>query len=155
MEAENGRAALQRLAERTPTLIILDLMMPEMDGFDFILELRKTPAWRSIPVVVLTAKDVTEDDRRRLNGSVAKILRKAAYRREELLLEVREQVKACLRSAGRRAPKSRPWQESLVIEDNEMNRDMLSRRLERKGYHVIMATDGRHGISAARTRRPI
>ncbi len=97
MEAESGRAALQRLNERVPTLIILDLMMPEMDGFDFIHELRKTPAWRQIPVVVLTARDVSEDDRRRLNGSVAKILRKAAYRREELLLEVREQVKACLR----------------------------------------------------------
>jgi CheY-like chemotaxis protein len=97
VEAESGRAALQRLNERAPTLIILDLMMPEMDGFDFILELRKSPAWRSIPVVVLTARDVSEEDRRRLNGSVAKILRKAAYRREELLLEVREQVKACLR----------------------------------------------------------
>ena len=97
VEAESGRAALQRLNERTPTLIILDLMMPEMDGFDFIHELRKIPAWRSIPVVVLTARDVSEDDRRRLNGSVAKILRKAAYRREELLFEVREQVKAGLR----------------------------------------------------------
>ena len=55
-----------------------------------------TRQWRDIPVVVVTAKDVTDDDRRRLNGFVKTILRKGAYQRNELLLAVREQVKACL-----------------------------------------------------------
>ena len=108
-------------------------MMPEMDGFDFIHELRKTPAWRSIPVVVLTAQDVSEEDRQRLNGSVAKILRKAAYRRDELLLEVREQVKAGLRLQDAASSRNDAMARILVIEDNEMNRDMLSRRLVRQG----------------------
>ena len=67
-EASNGRTALQRIGERVPAAIILDLMMPEMDGFDFITELRANPAWQDIPVVVVTAKDVSEDERRRLNG---------------------------------------------------------------------------------------
>jgi len=95
-EAENGRVALQRIAERRPTLIVLDLMMPEMDGFAFAVELRKSSGWRTIPVIVLTARDITQVDRARLNGSVGRILRKAAYRRDELLIEVREQVNACL-----------------------------------------------------------
>jgi len=95
-EAENGRAALHQLSKRTPTLIVLDLMMPGMDGFDFIVELRRSHVWRAIPIVVVTAKDISEDERARLNGSVSKILRKAACRRDELLLEVREHVKACL-----------------------------------------------------------
>jgi signal transduction histidine kinase/DNA-binding response OmpR family regulator/HAMP domain-containing protein len=94
--AENGRVALQRMAERRPALIVLDLVMPEMDGFDFIVELRKSSTWRTIPLVVLTAKDITEADRARLNGSVGRILRKAGYRRDELLAEVREHVKACV-----------------------------------------------------------
>jgi signal transduction histidine kinase/CheY-like chemotaxis protein len=95
-EAENGRAALERLAQRTPQLIVLDLMMPEMDGFEFVAELRKTSAWQDIPVVVVTAIDLTSSDRARLNGSVGRILRKAAHSRNELLLAVREQLNASL-----------------------------------------------------------
>ena len=94
--AVNGRDALARLSERIPSLILLDLIMPEMDGFDFIGRLRETSAWRNIPVVVLTAKDIDEREHSRLQGSVAGILRKAACRRDELLQEVRQHVKACL-----------------------------------------------------------
>jgi CheY-like chemotaxis protein len=93
-EAEQGRAALARVAEQAPELILLDLMMPEMDGFQFVEELRKHEAWRSIPIVVITAKDLTEEDHLRLNGYVEKILQKGAYSREALLAEVRELVAA-------------------------------------------------------------
>ena len=96
--AVNGRDALTRLSERIPSLILLDLIMPEMDGFDFIGRLRETSAWRNIPVVVLTAKDIDEREQSRLHGSVAGILRKAACRRDELLHEVRQHVKACLQA---------------------------------------------------------
>ena len=94
--AANGRDALDRLSERIPSLILLDLIMPEMDGFDFIGTLRRSSAWRNIPVVVLTAKDIDAAERSRLQGSVARVLRKAACRRDELLHEVRQHVKACL-----------------------------------------------------------
>jgi CheY-like chemotaxis protein len=96
-EAENGRVALERVAEEQPALILLDLMMPEMDGFEFVHELRKHGAWRSIPIVVVTAKDLTTEDRLRLNGYVEKILRKEAYSREALLTEVRDLVAGCVR----------------------------------------------------------
>lgn len=100
-EAENGYAGLERVAEKLPDLILLDLMMPEMDGFQFLEELRKHEEWRSIPVVVVTAKDLTEEDRLRLNGSVQTILKKGAYGRDGLLNEVRDLVAACTRP-GRR-----------------------------------------------------
>ena len=87
-EAENGRAALERMAEGVPDVILLDLMMPEMDGFQFLEQLRTEEAWRSIPIIVITAKDLTEDDRRRLNGYVEGVLQKGAYKPEELLAEV-------------------------------------------------------------------
>jgi CheY-like chemotaxis protein len=87
VEAENGRIGLERLASIRPGLILLDLMMPEMDGFEFVGELRKNADWKSIPVVVVTAKDLTLDDRMRLNGQVRLILQKGSYSREELLRE--------------------------------------------------------------------
>jgi PAS domain S-box-containing protein len=97
-EATNGRVALERMAESQPELILLDLMMPEMDGFAFLDALRQQDAWRSIPVVVVTAKDLTPEDRQRLNGYVEQILQKGAYSREELLHEIYHLVAACVRS---------------------------------------------------------
>jgi len=72
-----------------------------MDGFEFVSELRRDERWRAIPIVVITAKDLTGDDRHRLNGYVQKILQKGAHSREQLLAEVRELVAT---SVARRRP---------------------------------------------------
>ncbi len=86
--AENGRVGLDHVAERLPQLILLDLMMPEMDGFGFVENLRKREEWRGVPVVVITAKELTAEDRLRLSGYVEKILAKSAQTRDDLLREV-------------------------------------------------------------------
>jgi signal transduction histidine kinase/DNA-binding response OmpR family regulator len=91
-EAENGRVALERVAEAIPALILLDLMMPVMDGFEFVMELRKVAAWRTIPIIVVTARDLDEDDRRRLNGEVVGLIERGGMDRESLLAQLREQV---------------------------------------------------------------
>jgi signal transduction histidine kinase/CheY-like chemotaxis protein len=93
-EAENGRVGLDRLADGEISLILLDLMMPVMDGFEFVMEMRKVEEWRRIPIVVVTAKDLTDEDRRRLNGYVAALIQKSGTDRESLLAELREQVAA-------------------------------------------------------------
>ncbi len=90
--AENGRDALDKLAEADPALILTDLMMPEMDGFEFIDALRSHEAWRRLPVVVLTAKDLTEADRQRLSGQVERVLNKGAEATGDLLEKLRELV---------------------------------------------------------------
>jgi signal transduction histidine kinase/DNA-binding response OmpR family regulator len=92
-EAENGKVGLKRMEEETPDLILLDLMMPEMDGFEFVEALRKNPAWATIPVVVVTAKDLSPMDRQRLDGHVKKIFQKGALRREELAREIRSLIR--------------------------------------------------------------
>ncbi len=94
VEAANGHEALERLRAGRIDAILLDLMMPEMDGFEFVAELRHSEDWRTIPVVVITAKDLTAEERQRLSGSVERILMKGAYRREELLAEVQRLVAA-------------------------------------------------------------
>jgi CheY-like chemotaxis protein len=69
--------------------VLLELLMPEMDGFVFAEELHKHAAWRSIPIVVMTNKDITTDDRQRLHGFVETVLRKSEYSRDERLTKVR------------------------------------------------------------------
>jgi CheY-like chemotaxis protein len=101
VEAENGRAALERLREMSPSAVLLDLMMPEMDGFEFAAEFRRHRDWRAIPIVVITARDLSREDRERLNGYVQTILQKGAHGRDELLAEVRELMAV---SVGRPGP---------------------------------------------------
>jgi len=91
-EAGNGREALDQLARKIPRVILLDLMMPVMDGFDFLLEMRANAAWQDIPVIVLTAKDLTEEDRRMLSGRVEQIIEKGASTHEQLVNLVRRVV---------------------------------------------------------------
>lgn len=87
-EAENGRIALECVHKQRPDLILLDLMMPEMDGFEFVKELRREESQRSIPIIVLTAKDLTAEDQDRLRGEVQSVRQKGVFTREELLDEV-------------------------------------------------------------------
>ena len=88
-DAENGRVALERIADARPALVLLDLMMPEMDGFEFLDALRRDDTRRDIPVVVITAKTLTDADRHRLNGDVERVVQKRALDTDALLTEVR------------------------------------------------------------------
>jgi CheY-like chemotaxis protein len=103
-EAGNGRAALQIMEEHVPGVILLDLMMPELDGFGVVSALHARDAWRGIPVVIITALDLTAEQRERLNGAVVRILEKGATGREALLGEVRDLVAASI--GGRRRQRS-------------------------------------------------
>ena len=93
-EAENGRVALDRLAETATAVIILDLTMPEMDGFEFLDEMRKVPDWADIPVIVLTARELTDLERSQLQGQVEKVIQKGTLGRDAILHEVRRLVAA-------------------------------------------------------------
>ncbi len=94
-EAVNGQEGLLQMATRTPDLVLLDLTMPVMDGFGFVLEMRKVERWGHIPVVVLTAKDITAEDRKRLEGDVQQLVQKGAVGRDELLRQVRQTLLIC------------------------------------------------------------
>ena len=88
IEAENGRVALERLDDKRPDIIMLDLMMPIMDGFEFLIEMRKEAEWRDIPVLVVTARDLTAEERNHLNGGVQRILQKGGTALDEVLREI-------------------------------------------------------------------
>jgi signal transduction histidine kinase/DNA-binding response OmpR family regulator len=95
-EAENGRVAVEALATALPDVIILDLMMPKMNGFELLDELRRRPDWQNIPVVLITAKDLTSKDRKRLNGAVQRIIQKS--NRGEMLRQLIREISKCVKS---------------------------------------------------------
>ena len=92
--AQNGREGLEQVAAAQPALVLLDLMMPVMDGFEFLHELRAREEWKAIPVIVMTAKDLTEEDLARLEGSVERVVQKGSLRPGALLSQVREVLAA-------------------------------------------------------------
>jgi adenylate cyclase len=85
-EADNGQSALSTLKGARPDAILLDLMMPEMDGFEFLDEMRRVNEWRDIPVIVITARDLTAEDCARLDGGVQRVIQKRG--RDEMLRDV-------------------------------------------------------------------
>jgi signal transduction histidine kinase/DNA-binding response OmpR family regulator len=91
-EADNGRSALDVIDEAAPNLILLDLMMPEMDGFEFLEALRHDPNHHGVAVVVVTAADLSADDHRRLNGCVEHVIQKSGRDAQALLAEIRDFV---------------------------------------------------------------
>ncbi len=93
-EAHDGKDGLVQVAAHRPGLILLDLMMPQMDGFGFVAELRQHPEWGGIPVVVITAKDLTEDERRDLGEYAERVLRKGTYGKDALLREIERHLDA-------------------------------------------------------------
>lgn len=90
IEAENGAKALQLLHSYHPELLLLDLMMPQVDGFEVARIVQQNPEWQNIPIIVITAKDITQADRDRLNGYVSSILQKGSYTKEGLMGQVRD-----------------------------------------------------------------
>ena len=88
--ATNGREALDAIMRRRPDAIVLDLMLPEMDGFEVVHRISLNPDWRGIPVILLTARDLSHEERRALDIGTARIIQKGSFSRDELLAEIRE-----------------------------------------------------------------
>jgi len=99
IEAGSGQEAILLVHQRRPHIIILDLLMPEMDGFAVLEALKADEATRAIPIIVVTAKELTERDRQVLNNRIEALIQKGVLQREELL----EDVAAALRKLARAA----------------------------------------------------
>ncbi|HET7143980.1 MAG TPA: pyridoxal-phosphate dependent enzyme [Anaerolineales bacterium] len=93
LEAANGREGLDLIQKELPDLVILDLMMPEMDGFTVIQALRSNPDTATIPVIVATAKELTTDEKSRLGGQIQALMQKGDFLNDEFLDEVKALIK--------------------------------------------------------------
>jgi signal transduction histidine kinase len=89
-KAENGEIALANLNDQRPSLIFLDLAMPVMSGFELLVHLQNNEQWRAIPIVILTALELTDKQFARLSQSVERIFKKEGYTEEELVLQIHQ-----------------------------------------------------------------
>jgi threonine synthase len=92
-EATNGREGLELIQRELPDLVILDLMMPEMDGFAVMDALRAHPETANIPVIVSTAKELTPQEKNLLSGQIQALMQKGDFLNDEFLEEVRSLIK--------------------------------------------------------------
>jgi CheY-like chemotaxis protein len=98
VEAEDGEEAIALIGEECPHIVILDLLMPRVDGFSVLESIKSDKRTRAIPVIVVTAKELGEEDQRRLNHRVESLIHKGVLRQDELL----EDVAGALRKLDRR-----------------------------------------------------
>lgn len=122
-EAVHGKEALDRLATGIPALILLDLMMPEMDGFEFLEALRAKPEYSEIPVVVVTAKTLTAEDHRRLNGYVQRVIDKGEGNRASMLEEVSRQIRRAMHRERRSGTERRTTEDRRCQADRRIRRN--------------------------------
>ncbi|MEK6237715.1 MAG: response regulator, partial [Planctomycetales bacterium] len=162
--AEDGQIALRRLERELPHMILLDLMMPNMDGFEFLRRFQANDNWKDIPVIVLTAKELTDQDREQLTGSVRNILQKSPQECDRLMGELRKIVAQRVRPkpavpakkstpAAPRKPAPSPVAETneaslniLLAEDNAFNQRLALRLLKKMGHSIEVAENGRKAV---------
>jgi threonine synthase len=85
MIADGGKAGLELAMKKKPDLIILDLMMPDVDGFEVVSKLREDPESAQIPILIYTAKNITSEDRERLQGNIQTIIQKGDFGKDRFL----------------------------------------------------------------------
>ena len=162
MTAGNGRAALATMQHEPPDLVLLDLMMPEMDGFAVLAAMRNSETTRDIPVLVLTGQSLTEEDIARLNQGVWAVLSKGIYSLDETLAHVRTALERDRRLGSeaqrlvRRAQAyihahyAEPISRADIARHLGMDEDYLSRCFDRETGLPPMAYLSRYRILQAR-----
>ncbi len=143
-EAHDGEDALLQTRVTKPGLLVLDLMMPRMDGFEVLATLRSEGSM--VPVIVLTGKTLDVEEERALLAGLAHVVRKGGLAIEAVV----EQARRLLRDSG--APQRR-LQRVLYIEDSAQNRDIVRRYLQGE-YEVLEAEDAEHGLDRVRRDAP-
>ncbi|MCJ7737024.1 MAG: response regulator, partial [Anaerolineae bacterium] len=167
--ARNGWEALEEIGRSRPDAMILDLMMPEVDGFQVLRSIRGAERTAHIPVLILTAKHVTREELRFLEGNhIHQVIQKGAINKNDLLAAIGEMVSPRQEEAAPTplptrtpvAPAPMPARERasgkpiiLIVEDNPDNM-ITARALLQDTYTIIEAGDGQAGVEQARAQLP-
>ncbi|MBN1217999.1 MAG: pyridoxal-phosphate dependent enzyme [Anaerolineae bacterium] len=172
-EANSAPEGLQIIRDRLPDLVVSDLTMPEMDGFTLLEELKKDPLTAKIPVIVVSAKDLTPEDKKRLSRQATSIWAKGSFSTQDLVEHVvetlsgsggdvargREAVKE-VKSAVAAEPsesiaEAQEVKKILLIEDNPMDARLISRMLEKgRSLEIKQVQAGRKALEVIRAEEP-
>lgn len=168
-EAHDGQSGVELVREYQPDLVILDLMMPEMNGFDVLAALKTDPATRSTPVIVVTAKTLNGEERRKLEDQALSIWLKGSYQTAELIEHIIQELgdePLPQQAAEQRSPARKRRSQAkesadtythtiLVIDDNPLDGRLVQRALEQQGkYRILQALTGEQAMTMIRQDRP-
>ena len=145
IEAVSGKEALELLSKAGADALVLDLLMPEMDGFEVLRQIRNHPALQKIPVFVLTAKDLTPADLAVLDNQVEALFTKGGPWRDELLSRIRSAVRK--RGEIRR-------RKIVLADDNQESREFVRDALSPNNYEITEAVDGNEALEKIREKKP-
>jgi len=153
VKAYGGQQAIDLASNQPPDLMVLDLMMPEVTGFDVLATLRREKWGTNIPVLILTAKILTEEDHRRLDESVTQVLAKSEFNPDDFMADVARIMgqhgqRACAPTRTGSQPRV------LVVEDNQDQAELLRLYLSEAGYQVALACNGRDALEEMQRQPP-
>jgi len=141
-----GKEALESVSSYRPDAVVLDLMMPEVDGFTVLDKLREDPATHDLPVIVVTAKDLTPEEQRRLADTTQRVIGKGVMEKEDLHHELDATLVELGQQALQQGAKEKP--RVLVVEDNEINALQVRTALEENGFEVSVAIGGEEALAS-------
>lgn len=167
-EANSAAEGLELIRERLPDLVVSDLTMPEMDGFALLEILKKDPLTANIPVIVVSGKELTPEDERRLAGQTSSIWLKGAFSTQELVEHVVETLSrsggspphpepdtAAIRNGVGSSTGSGQAKKVLLIEDNPVDAHLISRILQlSRPLDIRHVRAGRNALQAIRQEKP-
>ena len=143
--ASSGKQALELLSAPGVDAVVLDLLMPEMDGFEVLKHIRSDPKLRNVPLFVLTAKDLTASDLDQLSEQVEALFTKSGQWRRELLARIRNAVER-RRALGRR--------KIVVADDSAESREFIRDALASRNFEITEAVNGEDALAKIREVRP-
>jgi PAS domain S-box-containing protein len=154
--ADGGETALSLLSQLHPDVIILDLMMPTMDGFEFLRRVKENEHWSDIPILILTSKDLNKSDYQELSGSVAEILQKREFDPKQLLIILQRYSESKIKDSEiRRSGKKMTGKgDILVVDDTPSALKLVMKILTAEGYQVRPAESGELAFLSINTKLP-
>lgn len=158
--AASGTDGLDMINKAIPDAIILDLMMPKIDGFQVLDQIRSTPETAQIPVLVLTAKELTPEEKTQLQRNhIRQLIQKGNVDRDQLLHSIKQLLKPKRKTTGPTPPSSSRGKTSacrpiLVVEDNPDNRYIITSILDETDHPYITAENGEEAVSKAKESFP-
>ncbi|MCK5171441.1 MAG: response regulator, partial [Bacteroidales bacterium] len=145
--AHGGEESIKLLEEKVPDILVLDLMMPDMDGFQVLEKIRKSPKTKNLPVVIVAAKDITQEDKIKLSGKISTLIAKSDTTPQDLFKEIKRIIKELEKSQKVSvSAKNTPENRILLVEDNKDAIIQMKSILEREDYIVDVANGGQEAL---------
>lgn len=155
IEARNGSECLELAAETLPSIILLDIAMPVMSGFEALEKLRSDPCTRPIPVIIVTAMDISGEEQKILNGQAAAVIEKSQLDSNELFTEIKQILDNIKPQPEKQSPPlSARERRLLLVEDSEPAIIQIKMVLESAGYIVDTARGGQEALDMMQTAPP-